>query len=205
MCGLSGRVPVVHGVHGVDVGADSFTNRWPAPLTRMQPGRLRSARQKYGPAGQRDRRAPPGVVHQAGRGASGLAGGDPVAGVPGRAGRPVGADRRALVPAAHLRVALEPAGGDQHAAAGPDQRRLAVAGHADPGDPAVGHVPGRSAGYPARPARRWPAARPAARRQRLAQAEHPLPEQPGARQSGPRPWRRPGSARGCRGPRLSQR
>src|SRR5207245_1063229 len=30
-------------------GADSLTNRWPAPLTRMQPGRLRSARQKYGP------------------------------------------------------------------------------------------------------------------------------------------------------------
>jgi len=32
-------------------GADSLTNRWPAPLTRMQPGRLRSARQKYGPPG----------------------------------------------------------------------------------------------------------------------------------------------------------
>jgi hypothetical protein len=29
-------------------GAHSFTNRWPAPLTRTQPGRLRSARQKYG-------------------------------------------------------------------------------------------------------------------------------------------------------------
>src|ERR1700727_751461 len=32
-------------------GADSFTNRWPAPLTSRQPGRLRSARQKYGPPG----------------------------------------------------------------------------------------------------------------------------------------------------------
>ena len=32
-------------------GAASFTKRWPARLTRRQPGRLRSARQKYGPEG----------------------------------------------------------------------------------------------------------------------------------------------------------
>src|SRR4249919_1578461 len=98
MCGFSGVLPSYMACTASTYGADSLTKRWPAPLTRTQPGRLRSARQKYGP---------PGSVHQPGGRAEVQPGPDPVAGVPRRAGRPFGPDRSALVPAAHLLVALE--------------------------------------------------------------------------------------------------
>ena len=51
MCGFSGVWPSYMACTASTYGADSLTNRWPAPLTRTQPGRLRSARQKYGPPG----------------------------------------------------------------------------------------------------------------------------------------------------------
>ena len=51
----------------------------------IEPGRLRSARQNHGPDGQRDGRAPPGVVEQVGRGAGGDAGEHAAAGVELRA------------------------------------------------------------------------------------------------------------------------
>ena len=51
MCGFSAVFPSYMACTASTYGADSLTNRWPAPLTRTQPGRLRSARQKYGPPG----------------------------------------------------------------------------------------------------------------------------------------------------------
>jgi hypothetical protein len=51
MCGFSGVSASYMACTASTYGADSLTNRWPAPLTSTQPGRLRSARQKYGPPG----------------------------------------------------------------------------------------------------------------------------------------------------------
>ena len=148
----------------------------------MEPGRLRSARQKIRPAGQRDGRAPPGVVHQVERGPGALARGDRVAGVAGRAGRPLGADRRTLVALPHVRVVLEAARGQHDAPAGPDQRGLAVAGHLDPGDPAVLSVQAGHRGVQPDRYLLGQQAGPQAGGQGLSHAEHRLPQQAGARQ-----------------------
>ena len=51
MCGFSAVFPAYMACTASTYGADSFTKRRPAPLTMTQPGRLRSARQKYGPPG----------------------------------------------------------------------------------------------------------------------------------------------------------
>ncbi len=131
------RLAVVHRMHGVDVGrrlvgvaasclVDDDRAREVA-LGQAEPWTRR----------QRDRRAPPGVVHQV-DGRADLDGrGDATAGVAGRAGRPVGADGGALVLLAHGLVLLEPAAGEHHAVARPEGRRLPVTGDVDPGDPAV--------------------------------------------------------------------
>ena len=112
--------------------------RSPAWLTMIEPGRLRSARQNHGPFGQRDGRAPPGVVQQVGLGARGDAGEDAAAGVELRAGRPVDRGRLRLVLLAHLQVLLEAAAAEDDAAAGADRRwsrRRGCTSYAD--DPAV--------------------------------------------------------------------
>ena len=115
-------------------GAASLTKRAPAALTMRPPGRVRSARQKYGWPGS-------GIAgpHQASSirssaAPSPLAGPDAVAGVLLRADRPVRADGLPLVLLAHGRVVLEAARADDHAAAGADQ-----AGGAVPGDDHAGH------------------------------------------------------------------
>src|SRR6185437_1836544 len=104
-------------------------------------------------------------------------------GVAGRAGRPLGADRLALVAAPHLLVALEAPGGQHRAAAGPDAGGLAVAGYLDPRDPATGYPQaGHGGAQPDRYLLRQQA-RPQARRQGLPEAEHGLAEQAGARRA----------------------
>src|ERR1700722_2081673 len=106
MCGLSAVSPSYMECTASTYGADSLTNRRPAPLTMTQPGRFPSARQKYGPRRGGGVGPPPAVSVGALPAARRLAGNDPAAGVAGPAGRPVGPDRRPLVLAAHLRVAL---------------------------------------------------------------------------------------------------
>ena len=102
-------------------------NRLPAPLTMIEPGRLRSARQNHGAAGERDRRSPPGVVEERGLRPGGDAGEDAVAGVRRRAGRPLGGDRGGLVLLAHLEVELETTAAQDHAAGRPHRHLPSVA------------------------------------------------------------------------------
>ena len=107
----------------------------------MAPGRCRAApeRCRGGAAvGDENRWQPPGFVQQVGFGAEShrrlqyLAG---VAGVGDRPLRIVGLV--AAVPAAHVRVAAEAAGGQQHSLACLDVQRRAVADDARAYDPAV--------------------------------------------------------------------
>ena len=187
-------VPVVHGVHRVDVRRRLVDEPLARAVDQDAAGQAAFGQAEVRPAGQRDRRPPPGVVHQPGGRAEVQARADPVAGVPGRARRPLGPDRRALVLAPHLLVALEAAGGDQHPAPGPDQHAAPRPGWRGPRSP--GRLSTSQAGQrgvqPDRHAGR-PQPGPQPRGQRLPQAEHPLPEQPGPRG----PARDPRPRRGC--------
>jgi len=125
--------------------------------------------------GQRDGRSPPGVIHQVQGGPGVLAGHDGVAGVPGGARRPFGADRRALVAPPHLAVALEAARGQHDAAARRDDRGLAITYDPGPGDAAAGHLQaGQRRVQPDRHLRGHEA-RPQPGGERLAHAEGVLP------------------------------
>ena len=79
-------------------------------------------------ADQRNRRAPPGVLHEFQCGAELFGGQDAVAGVGDGADGPLGGDRRALVLHPHLLVVLEAAAAEDDSAAGPDQPRLGASG-----------------------------------------------------------------------------
>ncbi len=182
-------VPVVHGVHRVDVRRRLVDEPLARPVDQEAARQAAFGQAEVRAAGQRDRRPPPGVVHQPGRRAQGQAGQDPVAGVPWRPGRPLRAGRLALVPAAHLLVALEPPGRDQHPEPGPDGHRLAVPCDVDPGYPPVPDLqPGHRGVQPDRhAAAHQPGPQPGG--QRLPQAEHPVPGHPAPRGSprDPRP------------------
>ena len=173
-------VPRVHGVHRVDVGRGLVHEALAGAVDQQAAGQAALGQAEVRAGRQRDGRAPPGVVHQVERGTRRLARGDRIAGVAGRPGGPLGADRRALVVLPHHGVALEAARRQHHTAARPDQRGLAVAGHRHSGSPAVLQVQAGHRGV--QPDRNLPGrqARPQARGQCLAHAEHVLPEQAGA-------------------------
>src|ERR1019366_6622607 len=85
-------------------GAASLTNRTPAALTMMPPGRVRSARQKYGSSGSGLGGPPPRVVHQVQGSANAQARLDSVPGIRRGGDRPVNPDGLLLVLIAHGQV-----------------------------------------------------------------------------------------------------
>jgi hypothetical protein len=127
--GRDGRVGVVDVVHRVDdvaVGGGLVDEAGAGGVDQQAAGEGAFGEAEVRLAGERDRRAPPGVVHQAEGGADTVPGPDAVAGVLLRADRPVRADGLALVGRAHRRVVLEAARADDHAAAGADQGAVPI-------------------------------------------------------------------------------
>src|SRR5262249_6150048 len=110
-------VLVVHRMHGVDIRRCLVDKSLAGRVDQDAAGQRTLGQAEERPAGQRDRRAPPGIIHQVKGGSGLLAGDDAITVVARRADGPVRADGLPLVLGAHGGVSLEATGGDQHAAA----------------------------------------------------------------------------------------
>ena len=92
MCGLSGGVPLVHRVHGVDVRRGLVDEPLPAAVDQDAAGQAALGQAEERAAGQRYDGPHQASSMRSSAAAGGLARQDPLAGVPGRADRPLGAD-----------------------------------------------------------------------------------------------------------------
>ena len=116
----AGRLTLVDLVHGLDVGERLVHEAAAVGVDDDRAGQVALGQAEPRAVGQRDGRAPPGVVEQGGLGAGGDAREQALAGVELRGGGPVDGGRLGLVLLAELEVLLEPTAAEHHAAAGPD-------------------------------------------------------------------------------------